>query len=232
MNRIGIIFAMYEELEAMLKLVKLNKVNKIYDLDFYECTINDKECILVESGVGKVNASRSTQVLIDNYSPNYILNVGVAGGIDNKLNVCDIVVSDKLVQYDFDITAFGHEKGFISNVGQYVESDEQLIVKIEKIIKRINDKDFNIKVGTIASGDIFCTESKMKEKIRNKFNADCIEMEGSAIAQVCKLDKIPFLVVRSISDKPNGQNEITFDKFLEKASRRCAYIINEFFTHQ
>ena len=90
----------------------------------------------------------------------------------------------------------------------------------------------NIKVGTIASGDIFCTESKMKEKIRNKFNADCIEMEGSAIAQVCKLDKIPFLVVRSISDKPNGQNEITFDKFLEKASRRCAYIINEFFTHQ
>ena len=70
MNKIGIIFAMYEELEEMLKLVKLNKINKIYDLDFYECTINDKECILVESGVGKVNASRSTQVLIDNYSPN------------------------------------------------------------------------------------------------------------------------------------------------------------------
>lgn len=83
MNKIGIIFAMYEELEEMLKLVKLNKINKIYDLDFYECTINDKECILVESGVGKVNASRSTQVLIDNYSPNYILNVGVAGGIDD-----------------------------------------------------------------------------------------------------------------------------------------------------
>ena len=117
-------------------------------------------------------------------------------------------------------------------MGQFVESNEQLIVKIEETIKRIKDKDFKIKVGTIASGDIFCTEPKMKEKIRNKFNADCIEMEGSAIAQVCKLDKIPFLVVRSISDKPNGQNEITFDKFLEKASRRCAYIINEFFTHQ
>lgn len=108
MNKIGIIFAMYEELEEMLKLVKLNKINKIYDLDFYECTINDKECILVESGVGKVNASRSTQVLIDNYSPNYILNVGVAGGIDNKLNVCDIVIrsisdvigKDNLITYD------------------------------------------------------------------------------------------------------------------------------------
>lgn len=108
MNKIGIIFAMYEELEEMLKLVKLNKINKIYDLDFYECTINDKECILVESGVGKVNASRSTQVLIDNYSPNYILNVGVAGGIDNKLNVYDIVIrsisdvigKDNLITYD------------------------------------------------------------------------------------------------------------------------------------
>lgn len=75
---------------------------------------------------------------------------------------------------------------------------------------------------------IFSVQNQNERKIRNKFNADCIEMEGSAIAQVCKLDKIPFLVVRSISDKPNGQNEITFDKFLEKASRRCAYIINEF----
>ena len=126
MNKIGIIFAMYEELEEMLKLVKLNKINKIYDLDFYECTINDKECILVESGVGKVNASRSTQVLIDNYSPNYILNVGVAGGIDDRLNVCDIAVSDKLVQYDFDIAAFDHPKGYIPKVGVYVECDRYL----------------------------------------------------------------------------------------------------------
>ena len=165
MNRIGIIFAMYEELEAMLKLVKLNKVNKIYDLDFYECTINDKECILVESGVGKVNASRSTQVLIDNYSPNYILNVGVAGGIDNKLNVCDIVVSDKLVQYDFDITAFDHPKGYIPKVGVYVECDKYLRELA------FNIKKNNIYDGTIATGDMFCTNIGLSKKINEEVNS-------------------------------------------------------------
>ena len=163
MNKIGSIFAMYEELEEMLKLVKLNKINKIYDLDFYECTINDKECILVESGVGKVNASRSTQVLIDNYSPNYILNVGVAGGIDNKLNVCDIVVSDKLVQYDFDITAFNHPKGYIPKVGVYVECDRYLRELA------FNIKKDNVYDGTIATGDMFCTDIELSKKIKEEF---------------------------------------------------------------
>lgn len=160
MNKIGIIFAMYEELEEMLKLVKLNKINKIYDLDFYECIINDKECILIEAGVGKVNASRSTQVLIDNYSPNYILNVGVAGGIDDRLNVCDIVVSDKLVQYDFDITAFNHPKGYIPKVGVYVECDRYLRELA------FNIKKDNVYDGTIATGDMFCTDIELSKKIK------------------------------------------------------------------
>ena len=228
----GIIAAMQEEMKEIKKIMQNIENKEIYELNFFKGTISDKNVVLVEAGVGKVNAARVTQILIDNFKVEGIINVGSAGSCNDELEIGDIVIGKKLVQNDFDITEFGHQKGFISNVGQFVESNEQLIVKIEETIKRIKDKDFKIKVGTIASGDIFCTESKMKEKIRNKFNADCIEMEGSAIAQVCKLDKIPFLVVRSISDKPNGQNEITFDKFLEKASRRCAYIINEFFTHQ
>ena len=232
MKIIGIITAMEEEFEEIANIMSEVKEKEISKLTFITGKINTKSVVLVKSGIGKVNAARVTQILIDNFKVEGIINVGSAGSCNDELEIGDIIIGKKLVQHDFDITAFGHEKGFISNVGQYVESDEQLIVKIEETIKRINDKDFKIKVGTIASGDIFCTEPKMKEKIRNKFNADCIEMEGSAIAQVCKLDKIPFLVVRSISDKPNGQNEITFDKFLEKASRRCAYIINEFFTHQ
>ena len=228
----GIIAAMQEEMQEIKKIMQDIENIKIYELNFYKGKIHGETIILVEAGVGKVNAARVTQILIDNFKIQGIINVGSAGSCNDELEIGDIVIGKKLVQHDFDITAFGHEKGFISNVGQYVESDEQLISKIEEIIENIKVKDFNIKIGTIASGDIFCTELKMKEKIRNKFNADCIEMEGSAIAQVCKLDQIPFLVIRSISDKPNGQNEITFDKFLEKASRRCAYIINEFFTHQ
>lgn len=228
----GIIAAMQEEMQEIKKIMQDIENIKIYELNFFKGTINYKNVVLVEAGVGKVNAARVTQILIDNFNIQGIINVGSAGSCNDELEIGDIVIGKKLVQHDFDITAFGHEKGFISNVGQFVESDDELISQIEEVIKNIKDKDFNIKIGTIASGDIFCTEPKMKEKIRNKFSAECIEMEGAAIAQVCKLDQIPFLVIRSISDKPNGQNEITFDKFLEKASKRCAYIINEFFTHQ
>ena len=99
---------------------------------------------------------------------------------------------------------------------------------MKQTISNLKDNEFKIKIGVIASGDIFCTELKMKEKIRDKFNADAIEMEGAAIAQVCKLDNIPFLIIRSISDKPNGNNHITFEQFLDKASKRCAKIIKEF----
>ncbi len=216
MNRIGIIFAMYEELEEMLKLVKLNRINKIYDLDFYECTVNNKECILVESGVGKVNASRSTQILIDNYSLDYILNIGVAGGIDNKLDVCDIVISDKLVQYDFDITAFDHPKGYIPKVGVYVECDKYL----RNLALSIN-KD-NVYSGTIATGDMFCTNIELSKKIKEEFNALAVEMEGASIGMTSYLSKIPFLVIRSISDVLGKDNLITYDKFLKKSSTEVA----------
>ena len=168
------------------------------------------------------------QIMIDNFEIDAIINVGSAGATNEQLNIGDIVIGKKLIQHDFDITAFGHPKGYISNVGEYVESDERLIKKIEKAISDIKENDFKIKIGTIVSGDIFCTEIKMKEKVRTKFNADAIEMEGAAIAQVCKLDKVPFIIIRSISDSPNGNNNITFDQFLEKASKRCAEIIKKY----
>ena len=201
---------------------------KIYDLTFFIGKINNTEVVLVEAGVGKVNAARTTQILIDNFEIGAIINVGSAGAANDELDIGDIVIGKKLVQHDFDITAFGHPKGFISNVGQYVESDSKLIKKMEQTIAELQDKEFKIKIGTIASGDIFCTEIKMKEKIKSKFEADAIEMEGGAIAQVCKLDKVPFIIIRSISDSPNGNNNITFDQFLEKASKRCAIIIKKF----
>ena len=225
----GIIAAMQEEMQEIKKIMQNIEEIKKYELTFFKGRIHEKDTVLVEAGVGKVNASRVTQILIDNFNIQGIINVGSAGSCNDELEIGDIVIGKKLVQHDFDITAFGREKGFISNVGKFIESDGKLIIKTEEIIKKMQNKEFNVKIGIIASGDIFCTDPKMKEKIKEKFNADCIEMEGAAIAQVCKLDKIPFLVIRSISDKPNGQNEITFDKFLEKASQRCAYIINKFF---
>ena len=227
-NKYGIIAAMKEEMQEIKKIMQEIEEIKIKELIFFKGKINNNIIILVEAGIGKVNAARVTQLMIDKFEIERIINVGSAGSANNELKIGDIVIGKRLVQHDFDITAFGHPKGFITNIGQYVESDSELISKMEQTILKLSQNEFKIKIGTIASGDIFCTEPKMKEKIRTKFNADAIEMEGAAIAQVCKLNDIPFIIIRSISDNPDGKNEITFDKFLEKASKRCAEIIKEF----
>lgn len=228
MKKIGIIAAMQEEMLAIKEIMENIFEKQIYELVFVEGKINGKDCVLVQCGVGKVNSSRVAQILIDKFDIEYIINVGSAGTANIELNIGDIVIGKNLVQHDFDITAFGHKKGYISNVGEFIESDMYLIEKMEKVTNEITEKDYKIKIGTIASGDIFCTENTMKEKINKKFSADAIEMEGAAIAQVCYLDRIPFIVVRSISDSPNGNNNITFEKYLELASKRCSYIIKKF----
>lgn len=224
----GIIAAMQEEMKEIKKIMQNIENKEIYELNFFKGTINDKNVVLVEAGVGKVNAARVTQIMIDNFHIETIINVGSAGALNPLLNIGDIVIGEKLIQHDFDITAFGHDKGYITGVGDYISSDSQLIEKIKNSINNISNEEYKIKVGIIASGDIFCTAVEMKDKIYAKFNADCVEMEGAAIAQVCYLDKIPFIIIRSISDSPNGKNAIVFDEFVKLAAKRCADILLEF----
>ena len=226
--KIGIIAAEQEEFESILEEMKEEDRKEIYELTFVKGKIKEKACILVKGGVGKVNAARATQILIDNFKPDYIINVGVAGGLNPMLNIGDIVIGETLVQHDFDITAFGHTKGYIPGVGDKIYSDEYLINKIEEAIANQEKRVYNYEKGVITSGDIFCTEIPMRDKIYAKFNAECVEMEGAAIAQVCSLCNVPFVVIRSISDTPNGKNEIAYQQFIELASKRCANILKEF----
>ena len=216
MKKIGIIFAMDEEIDAFKEYICVQNEYDIFDLHFYEGEISNIDCILVTSGVGKVNAARTTQILIDNYGVDLIINVGVAGGVNNILNIGDIVIGEKLVQHDFDITAFDHEKGYIPKVGVYINSDEYLVKLASNVL---DEEEINYQKGVIASGDIFCTEEAMSMKIANKFNALCVEMEGASIAQVCFLSHIPFIVIRSISDVPNNKNVSTYEEFLESSSK-------------
>lgn len=229
MNKIGIIVAMEEELEAVLNIMNNIEQKEIYGISVQIGKIEQKEIAVVKSGVGKVNAARVTQILIDKLNVKSIINLGAAGALSPLLNIGDIVIGEKLIQHDFDITAFDHDKGYITGVGDYIYSDIELIEKFKKAANNLKEKDYKIKTGIIATGDIFCTDIEMKNKIFSKFDADCVEMEGAAIAQVCYLDNIPFIVIRSISDSPNGNNEIDFDKFVELASKRCANILKEFF---
>lgn len=219
--RIGIITATEEEITAIKKYITSSKVNKIFDLDFINGMIGKNEVVLCESGVGKVNASRTTQLLIDNYDVDCVMNIGCAGALKEQLNIGDIVIGKYLVQHDFDITKFNHDKGYIPNVGIKIESDKNLLGMF------LNNIDSNVFVGTIATGDIFCTDKNMSLKIHNKFNADCVEMEGAAIAQVCYLCNIPFIIIRSISDVVNGTNTIDYDKFAISSANKVAKLLND-----
>ena len=220
---IGIIVAEIEEMEAVKGIMEDVNFIDIYNLKIYTGKINNKDSLLVRSGVGKVNSARVAQIITDKFDLSFIINIGSAGGLNEGLNIGDIVLGQTLVQHDFDVTAFGREKGFIPETGKFFESDKNLLQKC-KNIKIDNQK---IVVGTIASGDMFLTDSTLKEKIKQDFNATCVEMEGAAIAQVCALNKIPFIVIRSISDIPNGKNEIDFNEYLELASKNCAKFISE-----
>lgn len=230
---IGIIVAEQKELESVKPKMRETKQNKIYELNFIEGKIANQECVLVQSGgVGKVNAARTVQILIDNYKPNYVVNIGSAGALNKKLNIGDIVIGKKIVQHDFDITAFGRKKGEVNNVGEYIESNEKLIEKCENVINTIfENKENKAIIGTIATGDTFCTRMEMKKAIIREFAADCTEMEGAAIAQVCKLDNVPFIVIRSISDRLDGNNKVEFETYLETASEICANFLEKLMSH-
>ena len=221
MKRIGIICALEEELKELLKFVTFKKEKDYYDIKVLECSLEKQELFLVQCGVGKVNAARTTQILIDHYNPDIIMNMGVAGSVSKEVGVCDVVIGDKLVQHDFDVTPFGYEKGCVPHVGVYIESDKELV----KIAQKVNQEAHT---GVIASGDIFCTDKKLSENISKTFHALCVEMEGASIAQVCFLANIPFLVLRSISDSPDGSdNKLTYEEFLEISSKKVANMMKE-----
>ncbi len=214
---IGIIVAEEKELEEVLNITLIKNKRDIFDKTFYIGSINKKEVVIVKSNVGKVNSARSAQMLIDNFDIRIVINIGTSGSVDNNLNIGDVVVADRLYQYDFDVTAFGRKLGEIENIGECIYTNKNILNKISK----------DLIVGGIASGDKFITRMEDKTFIRDKFNVVCIEMEGASIAQVCYLSNIPFLVIRSVTDKLDGTSEVDFVKFLEYSSRKVANILKD-----
>ena len=203
---IGIIGAMDCEISVLKQ-----KLQNLEEIQHSSLKINlgnfcGHRIILVKSGVGKVNSALCTQYIIDKFNPNYIINTGIAGGIAENLAVGDIVIGEKLVQYDFDVSAIGYAKGYMCTVIEpdkptLFYSDEKLISDFEKTL---NGK-VNVHKGLIASGDTFISDIDRKKEIRKIFNATAVEMEGCAIAQTSTANNIPFLIVRAISDLADNE---------------------------
>ncbi len=228
MKKIGIIVALDEEREEILNIMNDVEVKQVYNLRFLQGTIEEKKCVLIKSGIGKVNAARATQAMLDHFKVDYIINLGGAGSLNSLLDIGDIVIAKKVIQHDFDITAFGHSKGYITGVGAFIESNPDLVEEFSSVLEETPEKSYKIKLGIVATGDIFCTESWMKDKIRAKFNADVEDMECAAIAQVCYLSEKPFIAIKSISNTLKGDNAISYSNNVKLASKRCANVLKEF----
>lgn len=213
---LGIIVAELEELKCILEKLNGRNEETYRGKVFYKGTMRNKEVVIVRSEVGKVNAALTTQMLIDKYNVSMVINIGVSGSVDNSLDIGDIVIGEKLVQHDFDVTGFGRKLGEIEGIGVYIEANP-------KILSVFNDKD--VRIGVIASGDKFVTDINDKNFIREEFNALCVEMEGASVAQTCLINKIDFLIIRSISDKLDGSSKIEFPKFLVSSAKKAASLL-------
>ena len=187
-STVAIIGAMDVEISEVLKNLSKPKTIKNNGFEITTGKLGKHKIILSKSGVGKVNAAVTTQYIIDNYSPKYIINTGIAGSLNENLKAGDIIIAEKMVQHDFDVTAFGSPKGYMDtgiepDKPTFYHSDEKLIKKFKE---NLNSDKANITVGTIATGDIFINNELLKEEIRNTFNADSIDMESAAIAQTAQ----------------------------------------------
>ncbi len=227
-NMIGIISALSVEAELLIESSEksVETVN-ITGIDFHKIVLGGKEAVVAVCGVGKVNAARTTEAMIISFNPQLIINTGVAGGLSEKLSIGDIVISENVVEHDFDTSPLGDEKGFLSTPPLIYIPAEEVTAKILK--SSASKLGLNAVLGTIASGDQFIWKPEQKEFITTQFNALCAEMEGGAIGHVCYLSGVPFVVIRAISDGANSESPVSFPEFCKMAANNSANLLKSIF---
>lgn len=219
--KIAILSAMNEELTPILENYS-NRILSHQDIAgnrYYLLEAEGHELILAYSKIGKVHSALSASVMILHFGAERLIFSGVAGGLNPKLKVGDLIIASKLCQYDVDISAFGHPLGFIPESSVYIPADPKLNALAKEVAK---EKGINLYEGIIASGDSFVASAEKKQWIIQNFKADAVEMEGASVANVCHLFKVPFCILRSISDSADGEADVSFDEFLQSSAKRSA----------
>jgi adenosylhomocysteine nucleosidase len=222
---IGIIGAMDEEIELCRKNMSDVKEFAQAGITYFQGRLHGKTVILCKSGVGKVNASICTQILVDHFSVDHVIFTGVAGGVDPDLNIGDIVISEDCRQHDIDASPLGFKRGEIPFATTSVfPAHSDLIQLAYKSGAKL--KDVKTVIGRILSGDQFVADKEQVQDLFDEFKGSCVEMEGAAVAQVCHLNQIPFVIIRSLSDKADGSAHVNFLEFTKLAAERSYFIVD------
>ncbi|MFD2637618.1 5'-methylthioadenosine/S-adenosylhomocysteine nucleosidase [Piscibacillus salipiscarius] len=223
--KIGIIGAMQEELEWLKSEMTIKQEIVVANCRLYEGILADQEVVVLQSGIGKVNAALSTTILHERFKPDYVINTGSAGGTDPNLNVGDVVIGTEVIHHDADATAFGYEYGQIPQMPEHYPSDRMLIDYAKASTQNL-DPSIQVMEGLIGTGDSFMSDpERVKSVVDRLKEVKALEMEAASIAQVCYQYQTPFLIIRSISDVAGKESNISFDQFLPKAARNSAEMI-------
>jgi adenosylhomocysteine nucleosidase len=192
---------------------------------FYTGTIDGKEVVLLQSGIGKVAAAIGTTLLIEKYAPDAIINTGSAGGFDPSLNLGDVVISTEVRHHDADVTAFGYEMGQMAGQPAAFVADAKLCELVEKALTMTDKHAVH---GLICTGDTFvCTPERQQYILKYFPSVVAVEMEASAIAQTCEQFGVPFVVVRAISDVADKESPMSFDEFLPLAAQSSSEMVTK-----
>ena len=224
----GIICAMELELQGLLDMIEIEGTVTRSGATFYSGKIQNTDVVIVQCGIGKVSAAICTQMLIDYYEPDVIINSGVAGALSADVTVGDVVIATAAVQHDFDCTAFGDPKGTLELLGKRMielPADEEISAKLFEAAKTLeNTRVFR---GIIATGDKFVADSEERLSIGKEFSALACEMEGGAMAQVCARAGVPFAILRSISDDIGHNTTVDFNEFKIMAAEKTMDIFKK-----
>ncbi len=224
---LGIIGAMDEEVAKLKEVMTEVEVSARASMKFYKGKLSGKEVVVVRSGIGKVNAAMCTQILVDKYKVYAVVNTGIAGSLNADIDIGDIVLSVDALQHDMDATGFGYEPGVIPRMETSVFKADEALRKLAKdCCERVNP-DIHVFEGRVVSGDQFISDKAVKERIVSQFHADCTEMEGAAIAQAAYLNKVPFLIIRAISDKADDSATEDYPSFEKKAIAHSVALVTE-----
>ncbi len=221
--KIGIIGAMQIEIENLKPSITDQATEKISGVEFLTGKIDGVEVVAAVSGIGKVFAAICTEIMALHFGVDHVINIGVAGSLVPTLRVLDVAVAESAVQHDMNTTAIGDPQGLISGINIInFEADDDLRTAVTDVL---GAKGINYETGVIASGDLFVDTNKQRETIRKRFDAIAADMEGASIAQTCYINKIPFTLIRSISDADGSAMD--YNTFAGKAAEQSIAIVLE-----
>ncbi|MBS7526668.1 5'-methylthioadenosine/adenosylhomocysteine nucleosidase [Fusibacter paucivorans] len=222
---IGIIGAMDLETEKLKAEMAIDNVLEMAGMSFYAGKLKDVDVVVVTCGVGKVNAAVCTQVLINEFSVQSIINTGVSGALDERLRIGDIVISTDCMEHDFDVTVFGYELGIVPRQATSVYKADEKLIDVAYEAGMASVKGQQILKGRVVSGDQFISSQEKKQMLVDVFHAATTEMEGAAIAHTCVLNHRPFVIIRAISDQANGEAHVNFDEFAKDAAINSNHMV-------